>query len=396
MTDILEDILIYHQELEYQNIELMRVREELEESKKHYFELFNSAPLAYVIFDKNYKIISVNKFMQNITGLELSDIGRKKLDEIIHPNSQDELYFHVREVLNTDETRGTYLVLKGINKNIDVKIESNIMKKGEEILIRSVILDISKEKRQEKALKLAKERAEEANVSKSQFLANMSHEIRTPMNGIIGFLSLLEMTNLSKEQEDFVKTIKDSTELLLKIINDILDISKIEAGVMKVEQKEFNLSKTIESVMTSFSFLAKSKKIEINAIIQKNIPQIVVGDYVRLKQVLNNLLSNALKFTNEGAISLKVELLHETKAQYCFRFDIEDTGKGMERNFIDKIFNPFTQEDCSYTRNYGGTGLGLAICKNIIELMGGNIKVKSIKGKGTVVTFTIILDKQKS
>lgn len=240
------------------------------------------------------------------------------------------------------------------------------------------INDLTDMKHTEIALAEAKKAAEVATKAKSEFLANMSHEIRTPMNGVLGMTELLATTNLTNQQKAFIQTIQDSGETLLTIINDILDFSKIESRMIELEAREFVIEELLQSVCNLFQKEARTKNIDLQYVIQSDLPNPVLADSYRLRQILLNLVGNAIKFTNNGAVSIVVN----SKAlpqndQYELTFAVKDTGIGIKRDRVDKLFQAFTQADSSVSRNYGGTGLGLTICKYLIELMGGKIWVES-------------------
>lgn len=257
------------------------------------------------------------------------------------------------------------------------------------LIFANMLVNIGIRMEMEKKIIRTGEQAEAANIAKSQFLANMSHEIRTPMNGILGFLELLQTTNLSSEQREYVREARSASFILIHLINDILDFSKIEAGKMEIERIAFNLREVVEDAVSLFAPKAVEKGIELPLMIEENVPEEIMGDPSRIRQILGNLISNAIKFTQEGEVAVTVssQMLEDTISE--IKIAVKDTGIGIEKEALNRLFQSFQQADVSTTRKYGGTGLGLAISKELALQMGGNILVESKVGKGSVFSFII-------
>jgi len=298
-----------------------------------------------------------------------------------------------------------FYVIKGIEsgavdfitKPINVQILNGKVKVFLDLYIerKKLELEISNRKKIESDLEIAIKDAKSANNSKSMFLATMSHEIRTPLNGVLGMTDIILQTELSAQQEEYINIIRLSGQNLLSIVNDILDFSKIESGQVVLENIQVNLLNLANEMRTVFEFKAKEKNIEIYVDVDKELPSCILGDPARIKQILINFIGNALKFTDKGSITIKINHLTTNEETAEIKFEIIDTGIGISKEGRSKLFKAFSQSDISIFRKFGGTGLGLSISKNLVDLMGGQIGVNSVEGEGSSFWFTGLFTKSQ-
>ncbi|MDR1270233.1 MAG: response regulator [Planctomycetaceae bacterium] len=339
----------------------------------------------------NFTMEFVSEGIKDITGFDADDlINNKRITyfDLVHPDDRAALFDANMETLYVGMPLES--VYRFVHKDGGIRWvweRSRVVEVDADdpnfSISEGFVTDITERRRLEEA--------EAANRAKGEFFANMSHEIRTPMNGVIGLTDLLAKTSLSNLQTQYVNMIRQSAGSLLAIINDILDFSKIEAGKLTLDTHEFQLVPLIEDACDAIALQIYKKGVKIAVIIDHSICEPFIGDSGRLRQILLNLLSNASKFTNEGEILIRVQTISSSNKNYQLRFEIEDTGIGIPTDRVDGLFEPFTQADTSVTRRYGGTGLGLSICKKLVEMMGGNIGVKSQPGRGSLFWFTVLL-----
>jgi PAS domain S-box-containing protein len=376
--------------------ERKKVETKLKFQEEKYRNIIANMNLGLIEVDNNEIIQYANQSFANISGFEI--------DELIglNPSKTFVLGKNIEEMNAKNK-----LHEKGISDVYQMPVKNkrgelrwwaiggapNYDDKGNLVGSIGIHLDVTEQKQMEVELENEKIKAQQASKAKEIFLANMSHEIRTPLNGIIGFLRELERQQLTDLQKKYVENSTVASKHLLSIINNILDISKIEAGEMSLEEEDFIFKDVINNVVAVLEPLAKKKGLKLISQISKDIDTVLKGDCLRLEQVLFNLVGNSLKFTTKGKIFLKCEIIKDTKVFQRLQISVVDTGIGMEQSFADIIFNKFSQEDKAITRKFGGTGLGMTITKELIQLMKGEIKVQSEKGLGTTISFIVNFEK---
>ncbi len=358
--------------------------------QKEFFEsLFKNNPVAVVTLDLDEKIKSVNPAFEELFGYSEGEVIGQNLDTLIAPHNLEEAADYTRKVITGGMVHSLTKRYRKDGSAVEVEVAGvPVIVEGKQQGILAIYHNVTE-------LVEAKQMAEQADKAKSEFLANMSHEIRTPMNGVMGMLELLLDTPLNLEQKDYVSTARDSAEALLGIINDVLDFSKIEAGQLTIDNIEYDLRSTVEGVAHTLVTRAENKGLEMACLIDKDVPNRVLGDAGRLRQVLINLVGNAIKFTHEGEVVIRVMTQSSSGDTDTLRFLVSDTGIGIPLDRQKAIFERFVQADSSSTRKYGGTGLGLSISSQLTRMMGGDIGLESEPGKGSTFWFTITVGKVK-
>ncbi len=369
---------------------------DIQNESEHRFRLISETlPVGIFETDAKSECLYTNTSWQEIFGVSLIESLMSDWKTFLHPDDRESVSEQWEQTLTNLKSFSKdcrIITPKGCERWIHLRSSPVFSDTGTRYTGTAV--DITGRKHTEVELKKAKDAAEAASIAKSEFLANMSHEIRTPMNGVIGMTNLLMDTDLGVEQREFTETIRKSADSLMTVINDILDFSKIEAGKLELEIIDFDLRVTLEEVGELMSLKAYEKGLEFASIVHHEVPSLLRGDPGRLRQILINLMGNAIKFTDTGEVTLRAVLEEEDAHLAVIRFSVGDTGIGISEEGMGRLFRSFSQVDGSTSRNYGGTGLGLAISKQLTELMGGRIGVDSKKGQGSTFWFTVAIEKQ--
>ncbi|MDE1920168.1 MAG: PAS domain S-box protein [Candidatus Omnitrophica bacterium] len=364
---------------------------QMRESENKLRIILDNSAAAITMTDEKERIVSWNKFAEQLFGMGVKDLLLRPVNTLYPP----EEWKAIRSLNIRQSGFKHHLETRAMRKDgtiIDVDLSVNILKDEQGNIVGSVgmLQDITEQKRAKELIVQAKLAAEEANNAKSVFLAKMSHEVRTPMNAIIGMIDLTLDTSLNEEQIDNLKVAKDAADNLLSLINDILDLSRAQAGKVVVEEIEINVPDIVKNVCKGLMVLARNKGIDVVWSIDPATPRLLIGDPVRLRQVLVNLVNNAVKFTHKGKVTVNVKVKSQGEKDCELAFEVIDNGIGISPKNLPHIFDVFTDAHNTTARRYGGTGLGLAICKKIVEMMRGSIEVDSKEGEGSTFRFNII------
>lgn len=384
LKKLIQELQIHQIELELQNQELLESRKSLEVSKQQYFNLFDLAPVGYIVMSVKGVIKNIN-----LKGCEIIDKPRERVVKTpfvsyLNRSSISAFYEHLENVRETKAKQNCELQLLNISRNKIIYVELHTILFNEDSYLVSIV-DITQHRKTEEDLLTSKQEAETASRLKSEFLANVSHEIRTPLNAVLGFTEILR-SKLEKESpyHYYLDNIYTGGENLLRLINDILDLSKIEAGQLEIRKDAVNIKSFILVTIKIFSEKAERKGLVLESQIDEDIPSNLMLDELRLRQVVYNLLSNAIKFTHSGKITISVRRENVESKNVSLLLKIKDTGIGIPENQQKLIFEPFRQRDGQDLAQYGGTGLGLTISKKLVELMGGTITLESKVNQGSM------------
>ncbi|QVL50858.1 MAG: response regulator [Thiocapsa sp.] len=368
----------------------------LTESRERNRAIIDKMADGAVHIDAAGRLVAMNRAAETMFGYTSEEVRGKPMSILFAEPYRSEYRERIGDARTLGKTDALTEIreLEGMRKDatgFPLYIAMSRVDIGSSRVFTAVVRDLTATRRQMDALARARDEAMSADRAKSEFLAMMSHEIRTPMNGVLGMLELLRDSQLSRQQQDFINTAEKSGSLLLTVINDILDFSKIEAGKLDLQQIELDLRNVVEEVTGLVAAGVRERPIEVASFVHRDVPRVLTGDPYRIRQVLMNLMGNAVKFTACGEVVVRVTLDHPTQDGWLVRFEVTDTGIGIDPQILATLFRPFTQADASTTRRFGGTGLGLVISKRLAGLMGGEIGVESTPGVGSTFWFTLAL-----
>ena len=418
---LVHELQVHQIELEMQNEELRQAQDELTQSRDRFNQLYDFAPVGYMTLSPAGLVLEANLALTTLLGLVRSKLIGQKFSNFVPHEAQDPLYLHHRAVLDSDVKQVCHLELDRTDgTTFSARMETIVLPsdEGGDFNFLSVIIDMTEIKRAQAQVqqlnvnlerrvtdrtqalleseareKQARQAAETANLAKTEFLSTMSHEMRTPLNGVLGITELLLLERLTPHQRQYVSLISSNGKTLLSLIEDLLDIGKIEAGQLDTLQAPFSLDELLTELIELYTLLAHDKGLAFRVHRAPGVPRTVMGDHHRLRQILNNLLTNSLKFTHRGEITLSVEFLRQERLddhlKTTLRFTVRDSGIGIAPEAQERLFTRFVQADSSITQNYGGTGLGLAIVKQLAEHLGGSVALSSVPGQGSVFSCDI-------
>ena len=387
---LVHELRVHQIELELQNEELRRTQLGLETSHARYLDLYDLAPVGYVTLGAQDAILQTNLTAAALFGVPRGQLLQQPLTRFIVSEDQDDYYRYRRQLLDTDQPQVCELrMVRHDGTGFWARLQATMGQDGDcqTPVSRVTLSDITVGKRAEEELARARDAAQTSSRRKAEFLANMSHEIRTPMTAILGFSDLLATAELTRsEQGEFLQLIRSNGDALLRLINDILDLSRIEADHLHIQQQDCQLQPLLDDVLAAVKMLAAEKGIGLQLVCRLPLPDTIRTDPARLRQILVNLVSNAVKFTQQGEVHLQVRTLAEgTRLQFV----VKDTGIGIPADRLQELFQPFVQVDRSDTRRFGGSGLGLAISQRLAQALGGQIEVASELDQGSAFSLTI-------
>ncbi|MDD5285791.1 MAG: PAS domain S-box protein [Desulfuromonadaceae bacterium] len=386
-------ILGFHRDI----TERKQIEDDLKKSEALYHSLVETSQDLIWQCDTEGRYTYLNLAWEHVFGYELKEMLGKKFGDFQTPENAARDLIEFNRLMEGNSVTGFETTHIGkFGNEIHLVFNALFMcdENGEIVGASGTAYDITQRKQMEEELRQAKASADAANIAKSRFLATMSHEIRTPMNGVIGMIELLQHTDLTPEQQGYAASAKNSGIGLVSLLNDILDLSKIEADRVELEASDFDLQQLVSDTINLLSVQAHAKCVELITSTDTGVPTALKGDAGRLRQIITNLVGNAIKFTPRGTVTLQIRKDIEDEDSVTLRFLVRDSGIGIAADKLENIFEPFTQADSSTTRRYGGTGLGLTICKRLTELMGGNVGAESIEGEGSTFWFTVLMEKQ--